>query len=125
MKNIVFPASLVYFSHVGYKVVLYIVSVSGFGSCLLFLVLFVSILDILFVLFCECCLVFSLEKTRTKWFSCLHLVVFFPFCCVVLNLVFFFFFVSFLSKKDPQKTGHGKNPKNQKYRKNGQTKKIS
>ena len=56
MKNIVFPvfpAILVYFSHVAYKVV-YIFSVSGFGYCLFFLVLFVSILDIRFVLFCDC-----------------------------------------------------------------------
>ena len=40
-----FPCNSSVFSHVGYKVVLYF-SVSCFGSCLFFLVLFVSILDI-------------------------------------------------------------------------------
>ena len=49
-----FPCNSSVFSHVGYKVVLYFFAVSCFGSCLFFLVLFVSILDIWFVLLCVC-----------------------------------------------------------------------
>ena len=64
-----------------------------------------------------CCLVFSL-KNRTKWFCCLHFVVFIPFCCFVLNFVFFH-----SSKKRPPKNGHSKNPRNQKYRKKDKHKK--
>ena len=48
----------------------------------------------------------------------------FCFCCFVLNFGFLWFF-SFLSKKDPQKAGHGKNPKKQKCRKTGQKKKLA
>ena len=87
-----------------------------------FLVLFLSSLKNSFVLFCFCVVVFC---HKTKWSSCLHLVVLLPFlffCCFVLNFVFFVF--SFLSKKKtPQKTGHSKNPKKQKCRKTRQPKK--
>ena len=41
------------------------------------------------------------------------------FCCFVLNFVFF----SFLSKKDPQKTGHNKNQKKSKNARKKTTKK--
>ena len=50
-------------------------------------------------LFLCCCF-----SHKTKWSSCLHLVVLLPFlfCCFVLSLFFFVF--SFLSKKRPPKT---------------------
>ena len=121
-----FPCNSSVFSHAGYKVVLYFFS-------FMFLVLFVffscvvcfHFRHLICIMLCLCCLVFSFlkKKNRTKWFCCLHLVVIFPFCCFVLNFVFFLFFHS-SQKKTPQKTGHSKNPKKQKCRKNGQ-KKIS
>ena len=52
------------------------------------------------ILFLCCCFCH-----KTKWSSCLHLVVLLPFLffgCFVLNFVFFLFF-SFLSKKRPPK----------------------
>ena len=58
---------------------------------------------------------------RTKWCCCLHLLVFFPFCCFVLNFVFFCFYSS--QQKDPPKTGHNNNPQKTKMQKKGQTKK--
>ena len=77
-----------------------------------FLVLFVSIFNIfhfrhLIVLFCVCVVWFFSFKNRTKWFCCLHLVVFFPF----LLFCFEFCLFSFLSKKDPQKTDTAKTQK--------------
>ena len=70
-----------------------------------FLVLFLSILKNSFVLFASVLLIFC---HKTKWSSCLHLVVLLPFfCCLVLNFVFF----HSSQKKTPQKTGHSKNPK--------------
>ena len=115
-----FPCNSSIFGHAGYKVVIYFFS---FMFLVLFvflfcIVLFVSILDIWFVLCCVCVVWFSLflQKNRTKWFCCLHLVVIFPFCCFVLNFVFFLFFYSF-QKKTPQKSGHSKNPKKQKCKK--------
>ena len=125
-KNTVFPVIVVYFSHVACKVVLYF-SVSGFGSCCFFVscVVCFHFRHLICIVLWLCCLVFSLTKTGLSGFvvCILHLVVFFPFCCFVLNFVFFLFFHS--SKKDPQKTGHSKNPKKQKIRKKGQTKKNS
>ena len=56
----------------------------------------------------------------TKWFSGLHLVVLFPFWLFCVHCLFFWDFYSF--KKRPQKTGHCKTPKKQKYRKKEQTK---
>ena len=43
-----------------------------------------------------------------------HLVVFFPFCCFVLNFVLCF--VVFIPLKQTTKNGHSKNPKKQKCR---------
>ena len=119
-KNIVFSAVLVYFSHVTYKVVLYFFLFQVLVLVFFFLVLFVSILDIRFVLFCDC--VVNFPKNRTKWFCCLHFVVCFPFCCFVLIFVFFCFFIPL--RKDPPKTRHSKKPKKQKCRKRT-NKKIS
>ena len=115
-----FPCNSSVFSHAGYKVVLYFFS---FMFLVLFVFLFSCVVCFRFrhlicIMLCLCCLVFSL-KNRTKWFCCLHLVVIFPFCCFVLNLSFFVFFIP-LKKKTPQKTGHSKNPKKQTCRKNGQ-----
>ena len=58
------------------------------------------------IILCLCCLVFLSDfflgtRNRTKWFCCLHLVVFFPFSCLVSNFVFFLFFQS--SQKGPPK----------------------
>ena len=66
-----------------------------------FLVLFLSSLKNSFVLFCFCVVVFC---HKTKWSSCLHLVVLLPFCFLLFCFEFcLFFVVSFLSKKRPPK----------------------
>ena len=94
-----------------------------FCYCFVCLVLFLSILKNSFVLFCFLCCLFC---DKTKWSSCLHLVVLLPFLffvCFVLNFVFFLLF-SFLSKKDPPKTRTQQKPKKAKMQKN-QTKKKS
>ena len=69
-----------------------------------FLVLFLSILKNSFVLFCFCVVVFFGHKT--KWSSCLHLVVLLPFL-----FCFELFFIP-LKKRPPKKTDTAKNPKN-------------
>ena len=57
-ENIVFLATLVFFSHLGYKVVLHF-SVSYFGYCLFFsCVVCFHISDLMFFSLCLCCLVF-------------------------------------------------------------------
>ena len=121
-KEHCFPCNSSVFSHVGYKVVLYC-----FNFMFLFLfvsffcVLFVSILDIWFVLCCVCVVWSSLFKNRTKWFCCLHLVVIFPFCCFVLKFVIFVFFHS-SQKRPPKKPDTAKTPKSKNAEKNGQKK---
>ena len=85
----------------------------------LFLVLFVSILENSFVLFCFC-VVFV---TRLSGLLVCILWSFFLFCFLLFVLNFVFFVFSFLSKKDPQKTRHSKNPKKQKCRKKTDQKK--
>ena len=113
-KNIVFPAIPVFLAMlVSYKVVLYFFSFMFWFLFFFFLVLFVSNLDILFVLFCVCVVWFFSFQNMTKWFCCLHLVVFFPFFVVLFWILSFFIPL----KQDPPKTGHGKNPKKQKCRK--------
>ena len=65
-------------------------------------VVFLSILTNSFVLVCFCVIVFC---HKTKWSSCLHLVVLLPFlffCCFVLNFFFFCFFIP-LKKRTPKK----------------------
>ena len=59
---------------------------------------------------------------KTKWSSCLHLVILLPFFFLLFGFEFCLFFVFIPLKEDPQKTGHSKNPKKQKCRKNGQKK---
>ena len=62
---------------------------------------------------------------KTKWSSCLHLVVLLPFLFFVVLFWILSFFCCFHSsqKRTPQKTGHSKNPKKQKCRKTRQIKK--
>ena len=86
------------------------------------LVLFLSILKNSFVLFCFCVVVFC---HKTKWSSCLHLVVLHPFLFLLFCFEFYFFCCFHSSqKRTPQKTRHSKNPKKTKMQKN-QTKKKS
>ena len=75
-------------------------SVSCFGSCLFFScgVCF-QFKHSMCIIVCLCCLVFLL-KNRTKWFCCLHLVVFLFF--VVLFWILSFLFIP-LKKRPPQK----------------------
>ena len=116
-----FPAILVFLSHVGYKVVIFFsvhVLVIVFSSC----VVCFYFRHLICIILCLCCLVFSF-KNRTKRFCCLHLVVFFPFLLFCFELHLFLFFIP-LNKKDPPKTGHSRNPKKQKCRKNGQLKNL-
>ena len=123
MKNTVFPAILVYFSHVGYKVVLYFFSF-WYWFLFVFFVLFVSILDIWFALFCDCVVWFFSFKDRTTWFCCLHLVVFFPFLLFCFESCLFSFSHS-SRKKTPKKLDTAKKTQNQKCRKKGETKKSA
>ena len=58
MKNTVFPALLVYFSHVGYKVVLYFFNFR-FWLLFVFSCVVCFLLDIWFVLFCGCVVWYS------------------------------------------------------------------
>ena len=51
-----------------------------------FLVLFVCSQNNEVVVFCVCVVFFG---NKTKWLSCLHRVVLFPFCCLVSNFCFF------------------------------------
>ena len=85
----------------------------------LFLVLFVCSLNNEVALLCVCVVCFHFVN-KTKWFSCLHLVVLF-FCWIVLcpSFVSSFLAFSFLSKKT-QKTGHGRNPKKMQTKKENQ-----
>ena len=69
------------------------------------------------ILFLCCCFCH-----KTKWSSCLHLVVLLLFFVVLFWICFFVF--SFLSKKTPKKTGHSKNPQKTKMQKK-RTKKKS
>ena len=62
--------------------------------CLYYLVLFVCSLNNEVVLLYLFCFLFCY---KTRWLSCLHLVVLFIFCCFVPTFSFFLF--SFLSKK--------------------------
>ena len=73
---------------------------------------------------CLCCLVF-LKKNRTKWFCCLHLVVIFPFCCFVLNFVYFLFFFIPLKKKTPQKPDTAKTQKSKNAEKTDKKRSVS
>ena len=91
-----------------------------FWFLFVFLVLFVSMLDNRLVLFCACVVWFSLFENRTKWFCCLHLVVFFPF--VVL---FWILSIFHSSQKATQKTEQNKNPQKQNAEKNGKKKSVS
>ena len=63
MQNIVFLAILVFLSHVGYKVVLDVFSVSCFGPCLFFFcVLCFHFRHLICIILCLCCLLFSFSK---------------------------------------------------------------
>ena len=80
------------------------------------LVLFLSILKNSFVLFCFC-VVFC---DKTKWFSCLNLVVLLPFLFLLCCFEFCLFFVVFTplkkgppKKPDTAKTQKAKMQKNQ------------
>ena len=55
------------------------------------------------ILFCVCVVCFFFGN-KTKWFSCLHLVDLFPFCCFVLNFVFHFSQAKTQKKKNTTKT---------------------
>ena len=106
-KKVVFPANLVFFWVMLVKRVVWSLCFM-FLFLFVFLVLFLSTLKNSFVLFCFCVVVFC---HKTKWSSCLYLVVLLPFLFFLLFCFEFclFFVFSFLSKKDPQKTGHSKN----------------
>ena len=82
-----------------------------------FLVLFVSIQKNSFALLCFC--VIFVTRLSGLLVCILWSFFLFLFFFFVLNFVF-----SFLSKKDPQKTGHSKNPKSKNAEKK-RTKKIS
>ena len=85
------------------------------------LVSFLPILKISFILFCF----YVVFCDKTKWSSCLHLVVLLPFLFLLFCFEFCLLFVVYipLKKGPPQKTGHSQNPKKQKCRKTRQKKK--
>ena len=92
-----------------------------FCFCFDFLVLFLSILKNSFVLLFFCVVLFC---HKTKWSSCVHLVVFLPFLFVVCFefCLFLVFFHS--SQKRPPKNLTQQKPKKTKMQKNW-TKKIA
>ena len=79
---------------------LFIRYVLWFGYCLFFLVLFVCSLNNEVVVFCVCVIFFVI---KTKWLSCLHLVVLLPFLFFFLIFVFGLYFV-LLKKDDKERT---------------------
>ena len=123
-KNTVFLALLVFFLKLSWLKgsFMFFISFNVFVLVCLSLFLVLSVCNLKHLklhCFVICVVCFLPFVNKTKWFSGLHLVVLFPFLVVLCFL--FFIFHSF-QKKDPQKTGHGKNPKNQKCRKKDRTK---
>ena len=88
------------------------------NGCLLFM------LHVLVLAFCSCVACFHSKNevvllyvcvvclfcNKTKWFSCLHRVVLFLFCCFVLK---------FFIHQNRQKSGHSKNPQKSKLQRKG------
>ena len=89
-----------------------------FCSCLFFLCCLFPFIELICIILFLCCCFCH----KTKWYSCLHLVVLLLFCFLLFCLIFFCFFIP-LKKKTPQKTGHSKNPKMQKMQKKTDKKK--
>ena len=119
-EKTVFPAIMVFFWVMLLKRV--VCFVCFMFLLFVFLVLFVSIYRIICnILFLCCCC-----GHKTKWSSCLHLVVLLPFlfffCCFVLNL-FFVFHSS--QKRPPKKPDTAKNPKCKNAEKNGQKNQLA
>ena len=119
-KKGVFPATLVFFWVLLVKRVVWFY-VLCFCYCLFVLCCFFHFKEFICIILLLGC--FFCDKT--KWSSCLHLVVLLPFLFFVVLFWILSFFCCFHSsqKRTPQKTGHSKNPKKQKCRKTRQKKK--